>query len=319
MNKRTQLYSQLSEASKAEIATHIEKHKLRTGRIRRGSKHRKSLKHAQPKLPLDFLAIGDSWFEYPLNGNDLPFPPLPLQNFAIAADSQLGSIGNPPPHILNLALHGQATTAVLSYEKQEQMRDVLMDSSQWLNEMTNLPDAILISAGGDDMAGDQFAIYLDYGGANGLDQTRFQGILDSVQSSYMDLFAFRDIFAEGVPIVGHCYDYAIPNGVHPVCVEQGWLQPSLDFAGYDYNKGLSIIRDAIDGFNKMFNDLATDTVLPPGKTTNNFVLVDTRNTITRDSSFPNGWANEIHPYPVGFTALANKFLGVLQAKFPGRI
>ena len=169
------------------------------------------------------------------------------------------------------------------------------------------------------MAGDQFAIYLDYGRTSGLNQARFQGVLDSVRASYMDLFAFRDIFAEGVPIIGHCYDYAIPNGVHPVCVEEGWLQPSLHFAGYDYNKGLSIIRDAIDGFYKMLHDLATDTTLPPGATTNNFVLVDTRNTITRDPSFPNGWANEIHPFPVGFAALARKFLTALQGKFPGRI
>jgi hypothetical protein len=199
------------------------------------------------------------------------------------------------------------------------MRAVLEDSSRWLNQQTHLPDAILVSAGGDDVAGDQFAIYLDYGGANGLDPTRFQGVLDSVQASYMDLFAFRDIFAKGVPIVGHCYDYAIPNNVVPVCVDHGWLRPSLDFAGYDYSKGLDIIRDAVDGLYKMLHNLATDTVLPPGKKTNNFVLVDTRKTIIRDAFPPNGWANEIHPYPAGFGACAKKFLAALQGIFPGRL
>jgi hypothetical protein len=99
-----------------------------------------------------------------------------------------------------------------------------------LNQTTELPDAILVSAGGDDLVGDQLAIYLDYKGS-GLNTARFQGVLDSVRSSYMDLFArfqtmyirsarlrhgsglqsvlrdtFRDIFAKGVPIIGHCYD-----------------------------------------------------------------------------------------------------------------
>jgi len=48
-------------------------------------------------------------------------------------------------------------------------------------------------------------------------------------------------------------------------------------------------------------------------------LIDTRGTVTRDASSPTGWANEIHPRFAGFTALAKQFLGVLKAKFPGRI
>ena len=319
MDARRQLYWQLSDASQAEIATRIENHRARTKRIQTGSKRRASANLATPKLPLDFLAIGDSWFEYPLNGNELPFPPFPVQNFAIVADSQLGSMGDPPPRILNLALHGQATTAVMSYENQQQMIGVLQDTNQWLNPQTHLPDAILISAGGDDMVGDQFAIYLDYGGSGGLNMDRFNGVLDAVQAAYLDLFAFRDVFAPGVPIIGHCYDYAIPNNVHPVCVAHGWLQPSLEFAGYGYSEGLNIVCDAIKGFYSRLHDLETDKIVRKGTTTNNFILVDTRDIITRDASFPGGWANEIHPYPAGFTKLANKFLTTLRNKFPNRI
>ena len=99
---------------------------------------------------------------------------------------------------------------MLSYENQETLISLLQDPQQWLNQQTHLPDAILVSAGGDDLVGDQLAIYLDYGGG-GLNAQRFQGLLDSVQASYMDLFGFRDIFAKGVLIIGHCYDYAIPE------------------------------------------------------------------------------------------------------------
>ena len=50
-------------------------------------------------------------------------------------------------------------------------------------------------------------------------------------------------------------------------------------------------------------------------------VFDTRNTLTRNAAQPNGWANEIHPYFTGFTALANKFLTNLQAvpQFKSRI
>ena len=316
MDKRTQLYWRLKDAAEAEIAENIQNHKMRTERIRSGLAHRKAPGAKVQKLPLDFLAIGDSWFEYPLNGNDVAFPPI--QNYAIAAKSQLGSIGNPPPRILNLAVHGQATTAVLSYKKQQELLGVLQDKSQWTNPKTHLPDAILISAGGDDIVGDQFAVYLNYGGG-GLNGDRFQGVLDSVKASYFDLFAFRDIFAKEVPVIGHCYDYAIPNGVHPVCVAEGWLQPSLEFAGYGYSAGAAIVHAAIDGFYDMLHLLATDQILPKGKKTNNFMVVDTRNTLSANASRPNGWGNEIHPYPDGFGALANKFLTSLRGKFPGRI
>jgi hypothetical protein len=168
-------------------------------------------------------------------------------------------MGNPPPQILNQAVHGQATTAILSYENQEKMISVLQDPDQWLNEQTGLPDAILVSGGGDDLVGDQLAIYLDFGGG-GLNLGRFQGVLDSVQASYLDLFAFRDIFAKGVPIIGHCYDYAIPNDVHPICTESAWLWPSLSFAGYDYDAGLQIITQMIDLFHNSLQTLKT--ILP---------------------------------------------------------
>jgi hypothetical protein len=62
----------------------------------------------------------------------------------------------------------------------------------------------------------------------------------------------------------------------------------------------------IDGFHGMLAGLAADPV-------NNFSLIDTRNTLTRNATQPNGWANEIHPWYPGFTALADKFLAGLRA------
>jgi hypothetical protein len=299
VDDRAKIYVQLQNAIEAEITERTKEHRRRVVAIKRGIEHKRALNLALPKVPLDFLAIGDSWFDYPLNGNDISF-----YNTAIV--EQLRHLGNPPPKILNYALHGQATTAMLSYKNQQRMIDVLSDSTQWINGSA---DGILVSAGGDDIVGDQFAIYLDYKGA-GLNVARFQGALDAVRASYMDLFAFRDIFAPGKLIFGHCYDYAIPDGIG-VCFIGPWLEPSLHFAGYDYAAGLDIVTRMIDMFHGMLYPLAG---VGPG--TNNFVLVETRTTIVRDTSIPNGWANEIHPYPTGFKALAQKFLTALRGAFP---
>jgi hypothetical protein len=308
MDSRIDLTLQQREAVETELAKRALAHKRRVGRIKRGAQLRaqrptKTKKRAaaqQQATQLDFLAIGDSWFDYPLDGNDPS-----LSNTAIAA--QLTQMGNPPPLVLNYALYGQATTAVLTYENQQRIVDAASDPTQWMN---GAPDAILVSMGGDDLVGDQFAIYLDYQGS-GLDAARLQGALDSVQASYMDLFALRDAIAPGKPVIGHCYDYAIPNGAAPLCAGP-WLQPSLEFAGYDLAEGLNIVSAIIDKFYAAMNSLA-------GDPRNNFILVDTRNTLARVSFAQNGWANELHPYPAGFSLLAQKWLAALQHKFPGSI
>src|SRR5271165_1875580 len=82
---------------------------------------------------------------------------------------------------------------------------------------------------------------------SGLDAARLQGALDSVAASYNDLFELRKIIAPNTPIIGHCYDYAIPNGAAPICAGP-WLQPSLEFAGYDLAEGLNIVSAIIDSF-----------------------------------------------------------------------
>jgi hypothetical protein len=273
VDERLDLDIQQRDAVEAELARRTLAHKRRVARLKRGARIRSQTNKAAAQQPLDFLAIGDSWFDYPLNGNDPSFG-------STAIIAQLTQLGSPPPL---------------------KIIDAVTDPSQWVN---GAPDGILVSMGGDDLVGDQFAIYLDYEGS-GLDATRFQGALGSVRASYLDLFALRDAVLPGKPIIGHCYDYAIPNGVAPLCAGP-WLQPSLDFSGYDLAEGLAIVSSMIDGFYAMVSALAADN-------TNNFILADTRGTLVRQTGVANGWANELHPYPAGFTLLAQRFLPALQA------
>jgi hypothetical protein len=214
---RLQLEKQLRDARSAEIERRQKANKLEVQRNRSGAKRRTVRGAAPQAMPLHFLAVGDSWFDYPLDDNG---DYLINDNQAIIGEvgTQLRSMGNPPPTILSYALHGLSATAMLTWKRQDEILDALTKHPKWWNNGVTA-DGILVSAGGDDVVGDSFAIYLDYK-RGGLDTGRFQGILDSVQASYLDLFALRDIAAAEVnidpkqmPIFGHCYDYAIPNGV----------------------------------------------------------------------------------------------------------
>jgi hypothetical protein len=247
------------------------------------------------------LAQGDSWFDYPLSGNNLS-----LQSTDIIA--QLTSMGTTNPVIYNTAHFGDATTVEMSLPKQERMIAALQDPANWLGN--GKPDAILFSGGGDDIAGDQFCIYLDFAPAasGGLNAARLQGVLDVVQASYEDLFAFRDRYAAGVPIFAHCYDFPTPNGVHPACAGP-WLKPSLDYCGWNVTQGTAIVRQALLNFKAMLATLASDPA-------NNFTLIDTQGLLV-----PTDWANELHPFPAGFSTLAAQFVNALRghAGFQNRI
>jgi len=186
------------------------------------------------------------------------------------------------------------------------MIEALQDPDNWM--ASGKPDAILFSGGGDDIAGDQFCIFLDFAlpGATGLNTDRFQGAKDMVEASYLDLIAFGNRYAPDVPIFAHCYDFPIPNGVHPACAGP-WLKPSLDYCGWNVTQGTAIIRQALIAFKAMLADLA-------GKSANNLTLIDTQTQLV-----PSDWANELHPFPDGFNTLAGRFVEALRFKFPGRI
>lgn len=242
---------------------------------------------------LVMLAEGDSWFDYPLTGNGLP-----LQDTDIIA--QLRHYGAHPPTILNLAHHGDAAIDELSLPKQERMITALRDKSNWIN---GKPDAILISAGGNDIAGDQFCIFLDFndGKTAGLNADRFGKALGAVEACYLALFEMRNRYASGVPIYGHCYDFPIPNGKHPSCAGP-WLKPSLDFCNWGLEDGTRIAKEALSAFRQMLERLAADPK-------NNYHLIQTQGTLK-----PDDWANELHPGVLGFGKLSQKFYKVLMTE-----
>jgi hypothetical protein len=240
MDQKLLLRQQMRREMDDEIAQRTRIHQAKVARLRFAAQSRKAMGAKAPSVPLVMLAHGDSWFDYPLDGNSISLPHTDII-------AQLEFMGNINPCILNISQWGDATTAEMSWPKQQKMITALQDKSNWLE--SGKPDAILFSGGGNDVAGDQFSVFLDYANPApaGLNEIRFEEALGMVKASYQDLFSFRDRFAKDVPIFGHCYDFPIPNGAHPICAGP-WLKPSLDFCGYNLAQGTAIVRQALTDF-----------------------------------------------------------------------
>ncbi len=299
--ERLLLERQLREAQKQAIEDELEERIRDHARdVWRQDQARQFQKGAS--APLDFLAFGDSWFDYPLEDN-LALPPW---DFGITGIFNLKALGIQHPTILSLAHWGFASTQALSWQIQDKAIKALRTPSQWNNGKG--PDAILASFGGDDIAGDQLAIYLTYGGHAATADARFQGVLNIVEASYLDLIALRDTFAPDVPIFAHSYDYPLASGRPADSLAGPWLKPSFDFALYSAAGAKTVLHDMIVKFHAMLTGLAAN---PKVK---EFHIIDTRGIIV-----VNDWSNEIHPKPDGFVKLTEKFLKDLRVRFPGRI
>lgn len=298
IRKSILLRQQMQDAIDSEIAERIKRHQDKIARLR--TAHAAMAAAAAPVTePLVMLAQGDSWFDYPLDGNAVS-----LSSTDIIAHLQ--GTGATNPVIANLAHWGETSVQEMSLSKQERMIQALQDPANWLSR--GKPDAILFSAGGNDIAGEQFCIYLDSAAtsASSFDLQRLREALGMIEASYNDLFAFRDQYAPGVPVWSHCYDFPLPTGAHPACISP-WLQPSLNFAGWNFTQKTAICQMALTEFKAMLIRLAGDAA-------NLFFFVDTQGTLAASD-----WANELHPFPAGFNKLAAKFVTALQGIFPGRI
>jgi hypothetical protein len=253
-------------AQTREMRFAIDSEISRRGRIFKRRTSQLSIQRAGP-APLLMLAHGDSWFDYPLNGNDISLSGRTdiIQHLDPDSTNDENILAARPaaePQFIihNVSHWGDATTDELSLQGQTYMRTELQNF--WAGRK---PDAILFSGGGNDIAAtDQFCIYLDYApppaGSTGLNEERFAGALARIEASYKSLFAFRDKFVPSVPIFAHCYDFAIPNNIGAPCNNGPWLYPSLDYCGYkDLPAGKAIVKRALVLFKDKLNQLAADT------------------------------------------------------------
>jgi lysophospholipase L1-like esterase len=238
------------------------------------------------------VAEGDSWFDYPLN--DVLSVLEDEHGFDVEAVAHQGDT------VEDMAYGaGQFDDFVRLLEK--------------LLRQGRVPNAILLSGGGNDIAGDEFAILINHvlSGLPPVNADIIRGVVDvRIRNAYTFLISGLTEIAQQyldrpIPILLHGYDYAVPDGRGFVggwaFLPGPWLQPGLFRKGHEsLNTNKTIIRTLIDAFNVMLQQVSA---MPEF---GHVRYVNLRGTLSRGAGYKADWANELHPTPEGFRAVAAK-------------
>jgi len=244
--------------------------------------------------PLQILAEGDSWFDYPVpffGGGIIP-----------RLEDRLGV------PILSLAKAGDEVRYMLGVEERELLAEHLTEGcpagGPW--------DVLLFSGGGNDIVDNPMALWvIDFDPAipltGHIHQARFTAALQLVRAGYEDLIALRDKLSPSTHIVFQGYDFAIPDG-RGICHLGPWLKPTFDLRGFPtQNAGFEVVKAMLMQFAAMLTALA---VAPK------VTFINGQGTLVPQKS---SWHNELHPSRGGFDQFADLFHTNLRALFPGRV
>jgi hypothetical protein len=243
------------------------------------------------------VAEGDSWFDYPFHDvlSDLE------DNYGYDVES----VAHKGDTVEEMAFSGgQLDDFARRVEK-------VMRSGR-------TPRAILLSGGGNDVAGDEFGVLLNHAASSlaGLNESIVAGVIDErVRDAYVTILSAVTAISHGqaggtIPIVVHGYDYPVPDGRGFLGgwgpLPGPWLEPGFRRKGYaDMAPRMRIVVALIDRFNRMLSGLAGR---PPFS---HVRYLDLRGTLSTGRNYKDWWANELHPTRRGFEAVTAKFAAVI--------
>mgnify|MGYP003384616283 CR=1 FL=1 len=253
----------------------------------------------------NLLAQGDSWFDYP--GHDLIDYMQFRHGYAVENIGVAGST-------LNDIVYGSVPEnwfGIPQSESVSRMAELidLMEKFQ--------PDAVLLSGGGNDIAGDQFFSFVN-NAKSGLSNPNVEvtkGVMKhTFKKAYIDLIEMiltkAQLMNKQVPIFVHGYDYPWPDGrgVTFFNIVGPWFHEAFNQKNLPYRNQEEllvrhrIVKILIDELNEMLKDLS---VQYSGKV----FFIDLRGTLP----VPSDWANELHPTADGFKRLSDKVEHALSA------
>jgi len=237
------------------------------------------------------VAEGDSWFDYP--GSDildwLDQFGYSIQSVASAGDrAEMMAFGR-----------GQLDKLAAAIDK--------------VIATQHKPKAILLSGGGNDIAGTEFGFLINHAGSprQGLNESVVAGVIDErVQDAYVHIIRkvtelCRKMLNEPVPIILHGYGYPIPDGDGVLGgfgpLPGPWLRPGFIEKGFNnLEENKATMKKLMDRFNVMLQRVEG--------MFGHVKYVDLRSVLPSQKKL---WANELHPKPPGFKLAAEAIAAVL--------
>lgn len=247
------------------------------------------------------LAEGDSWFDYPLH--DV------LSTLERAHHFRIESIAHRGDNVEGMA-YDEAQLTSLTRKFDNLQRD------------GHVPRAILLSGGGNDIAGDEFRVLLNHAnsGLPTVNARIVEGLIDErLRVAMVTLISTlsrlsEEYFRRAVPIVVHGYGYVVPDGrgyFGGAWILPGpWLEPGFRAKGHaSLPKNTRVMVELIDRYNTM---LAT---LPRQAGFRHVHHLDLRKRLSNEligREYRQWWENELHPSKKGFALVAEAFAGLLR-------
>lgn len=180
-----------------------------------------------------------------------------------------------------------------------------------------VPRALLLSGGGNDIVGDDLQMLLEHADSPtaGFNPAVVEGIVDyRLRHSYARILAeitatCEGLLGEPLPIVIHGYDRPVPDGrgfLGGFWILPGpWLEPSFRRKGYLLPTAQRLMGELIDRFNAMLVDLVAESEFAHVR------HVDLRGVLSDHPDYREWWSDELHPTRQGFRAVASRLVEAL--------
>jgi hypothetical protein len=188
-----------------------------------------------------------------------------------------------------------------------------------------VPRAILLSGGGNDVAGDEFGMLVNHKASStaGLNAQVVRGVIDDrARHAYIAILAEVTRVCQArtgktIPIIIHGYDWPVPDGRGFLFgpFPGPWLEPGFRRKGFDKRTALDFARmrkmsaTLIDRFNEMLAGVAGLAGFEHVR------YLNLRDTLSTGADYRKWWANELHPTERGFTAVADSFARKIEGSY----
>jgi lysophospholipase L1-like esterase len=244
------------------------------------------------------IAEGDSWFDYPWT--DI------LRVLEDEHGYDVESVSHAGDRVEQMAYSGGQLE-----EFSRQLEKLLRTQ--------RIPKAILLSGGGNDIAGPEFGLLLNHAASAiaGLNEQIVAGVIDQrLRVAYITILAAitqicQNWLQRPLPILVHGYDYPVPDGRGFLggwtFLPGPWLEPGFRDKGFEQiEERKALVKELIDRFNIMLAEVAA---LPQFA---HVKYINLRKTLSADTNYRQSWDNELHPTVKGFKMVTNRFVKVLD-------